>query len=324
MSLLRFIYSQLFVNLPYPEGSYEGKTVIVTGSNVGLGKEAARHFARLGTSTLILAVRNIEKGEAAKKEIEQSTGCDGDVIKVWQLDLSNYSSVRSFAAKVNKELKRVDIAILNAAIATYKYRTAEDNEETITVNVVSTFLLALLLLPTLKQTAQKFNTRPTMSITSSEVHGFTPFKEKSAPEGQIFTTLNGKETADMNDRYQVSKLLEIFALRAMVERRPASDIPVTINCMNPGFCHSELTREGHWRFALLKALLARSTEQGSRTLIHAVSQGPETHGQYLSDCKIEDPAPLVLSEEGKKAQVRVWDELVQKLEAIQPGVTSNL
>lgn len=74
----------------------------------------------------------------------------------------------------------------------------------------------------------------------------------------------------------------------------------------------------------MKALLARSTEYGSRTLVHAVSQGPESHGKYLSDCKIVEPSPFVLSDEGKVTQDRVWDELMKKLEAIKPGVTAVL
>lgn len=56
-----FLYSQLIQTLPYPKASFAGKSVIVTGSNVGLGKEAAR----LGASPLILAVRSLEKGNAA-------------------------------------------------------------------------------------------------------------------------------------------------------------------------------------------------------------------------------------------------------------------
>ena len=88
-----FLHSQLFVSLPEPTATFAGKTVIVTGSNVGLGKEAARHYARLGASTVVLAVRNLEKGEAAKTDIDQSTGCGPDVVKVWQLDLASYQSV---------------------------------------------------------------------------------------------------------------------------------------------------------------------------------------------------------------------------------------
>ena len=87
--------------------------------------------------------------------------------------------------------------------------------------------------------------------------------------------------------------------------------------------YSELARDSGWGLFFVKLVFARSTEKGSRTLVHAASQGSESHGQYLHDCKISSPSPLVLSGEGKKAQDRVWDELVKKLEAIRPDVTSN-
>jgi hypothetical protein len=80
-----FLYSQLCVRLPYPSQSFNGQTVIVTGSNTGLGLEAARHFTRLGASKVILAVRSISKGQEAQKSIEQTTHRLG-VCEVWQLD----------------------------------------------------------------------------------------------------------------------------------------------------------------------------------------------------------------------------------------------
>lgn len=55
----------------------------------------------------------------------------------------------------------------------------EGNESTITVNVVSTFLLALLILPKLQETAQQFNITPNLTIVSSEVHFFTPVSAAS-------------------------------------------------------------------------------------------------------------------------------------------------
>lgn len=73
----------------------------------------------------------------------------------------------------------------------------------------------------------------------------------------------------------------------------------------------------------MKLLLARSTECGSRTLVHAAAQGKESHGCYLSDCEIATPSPIVASEEGRETQDRVWGELVKKLEAIKPGMMSN-
>lgn len=319
-----FIYSQLFASLPSPTYDYTGKTVIVTGSNVGLGKEAARHFTRLGATTVILAVRSIEKGEAAKNDIEASTRKQG-VVQVWQLDMSSYKSVLDFSAKASKELNRIDVALLNAGVARAQWELAEGEESTITVNVNSTFLLALSLLPKLKETATKFNTRPNLTITASEVHAWAKFEERKAPEGKIFETLSSNEdTGAIADRYMVSKLLEVLTIRAMAEEKTATQIPVTINCVNPGLCHSELGREAGWSLWLTKILLARSTELGSRNLVHAASLGPESHGQYISDCVVARPSDYVLSGEGWKDQRRVWKELAEKLERIQKGVTNNL
>ncbi|KAK7191743.1 hypothetical protein DPSP01_008024 [Paraphaeosphaeria sporulosa] len=326
-SFFQFVYGQLFTQLTKPTTSFEGKTVIVTGSNVGLGKEAARHITRNNASTVILAVRSLEKGEAAKKDIEASVGKKG-VIKVWQLDMSSYQSVLEFAARASKELQRLDIAILNAGVAKGTWEVFEKDESTITVNVVSTFLLALALLPQMKQTANLYNVRPTLTIVASEVHFWAKFPEENAPDGQIFHELNKKPAVlnadNLGNRYQVSKLLDVFGTRAMADRKSAQAVPVTFNCVNPGLCHSELSRDSGIALTIVKFFLARTTECGSRTLVHAAASGAESHGHYLSDCKVTLPSDYVLSNEGYVAQNRVWDELMAKLEAIKPGVTANL
>lgn len=85
--------------------------------------------------------------------------------------------------------------------------------------------------------------------------------------------------------------------------------------------NSEFGRESGRLVAFFRLLLARTTEVGSRTLVHAAAQGTESHGQYLSDCGITPPSTYVRSEEGKRDQERVWKELVAKLETIQKGIT---
>jgi retinol dehydrogenase 12 len=336
--ILKFLYSQLFIRLPYPGSTFDGQTIIVTGSNVGLGLEAARHFTRLNAGKVILAVRNTEKGNAAKKSIEESTGRK-NVVEVWSLDLSSYDSVKAFAKRAS-QLPRLDIVVENAGIATYNYEVFEDHESTITTNVISTYLLALLLLPKLRESGQRHNNNPRpphLIIVSSEVHFLTPLPEKSAPEGHLLSTLDNKSTANMRDRYNVSKLLEVFFTRELASRSPppsssttskgAAKGGVIINFLNPGLCHSELTRNGGWGMWLMKALLARTTEAGSRTLVHAAVAGEESHGQYLSDCRVAPVAPLVVKdakEQRGKLQRRVWDEVVRELEKIQPGIMANV
>ena len=167
---------------------------------MGLGLEAARHFVRLKAEKVILGVRNLEKGEAAKKSIQESTNRT-NVVEVWQLDLTSYDSTKQFAKKAETSLKRIDALVENAGIAKRVYRVAEDNEATITTNVVSTFLLALMMLPKLRETASRFNTTPRLVVVSSEVHFYTTFPERKAEN--IFKTLNDKETANMGDRYQL-------------------------------------------------------------------------------------------------------------------------
>lgn len=180
----------------YPVNDFSNQTIIVTGANIGLGFEAAKHFVRLGAEKVILAVRSVSKGEAAQKAIEDSTGRVG-VAVVWELDLGSYRSVKEFADKAGG-LARLDAVVENAGIAAMDFNILEDNESTITVNVVSTFLLALLLLPKLQESGRIFSTVPRLTIVSSSVHEWAKFEERKADN--IFEVISNKETANMRER----------------------------------------------------------------------------------------------------------------------------
>ncbi len=140
----------------------------MTGSNVGLGLEAARHIVRLGGSKVIIACRSQEKGDAAKRDIEESTKRTG-VVEVWLVDLGSYENVKHFCSRA-ANLDRLDAVVENAGIATPTYTELEGMESTVTVNVTSTFLMALLLLPKLRADAIKYNTTPRLTIVASEAH----------------------------------------------------------------------------------------------------------------------------------------------------------
>lgn len=196
--LLNFIYSQLFVSLPYPSHDFSGQTVIVTGANVGLGLEAARHFTRLNAAKVILGVRNVENGNEAKKSIEASTKRTG-AVEVWQLDLSSYESVKQFVERA-QGLSRLDVVLENAGLAgNLQFATPEGTEATITVNVISTFLLGLMILPKLRETATKFNVEPHLVIVSSEVHAFPKFEERH--HAGFLARLSDKDSAKMQERF---------------------------------------------------------------------------------------------------------------------------
>lgn len=193
----KYIYSQLIFTPPYPKQTYTGQTIIVTGSNVGLGLEAARHFVRLDAKKVILAVRTLEKGEAAKESILKSEKKPAGVVEVWGLDLSSYQSSKDFAKRA-QALDRLDILVENAGIVTEEWKITEDNESTITTNVVSPVLHALLLLPKLRETAVKFNTMPRVVFVTSFVHWLTKFPEQK--EEKIFEALADKSKARMAKR----------------------------------------------------------------------------------------------------------------------------
>ncbi|KAI9851406.1 MAG: CDP-diacylglycerol--glycerol-3-phosphate 3-phosphatidyltransferase [Thelocarpon superellum] len=265
-SPLGFLYSQTFVTLPYPEQDFTDQSVIVTGSNVGLGLEAARHFTRLNASKVILAVRSLAKGEEAKSSIEASTRREG-VLEVWQLDLGSYESVRQFVQRA-QGLPRLDVVVENAGVASFGFAMVEDNERMITVNVISTFLLALMILPKLRETARKFKVEPHLVIVTSEVHVRAKFAERTS-EG-FLQVLGDKDKANMAERYPLSKLLEVFYVRELAARTKTSGKGnVIINCVNPGLCHSSLSREAPFMLEVMKFFLARSTEHGSRSLVPA-------------------------------------------------------
>lgn len=232
--ILSFLHRQFFGKLPVPTASFQGKTVIVTGSNVGLGLETSRWIVRLGASRVILACRNTSKGLAAAKDIRATTGCSSDTLDVWQLDMGSYASVQAFASRVKTELPRLDVLIANAGINSQTFQLIEDNEAMVTINFVSLFLLGFLLYPKLRETAAQYKTQTHFTITSSDLHETAKFDESKAPRGQIFAALNDESTFSGVDRYPTSKLLEILIVKEMASLSPLDSHNVIINCVSPG------------------------------------------------------------------------------------------
>ncbi|SPQ24272.1 97338198-5913-4742-84f5-70c47488663f [Thermothielavioides terrestris] len=322
------IFSNLFVKLPVPRGNPElpNQVMIVTGSNTGLGLETSRHLLRLGLGKLIMAVRNLSKGHDAKQDLLKSTGRDDASIEVWPLDMDSYESVKAFARRA-AQLPRLDGVLANAGIMTRKFSLSEGHEKTLTVNVISTFLLCLLLLPKLRQSAQQTGRPARFVIPNSALHYMAPLAEL-APEGPIIPRLDDPAKADMAGRYPLSKLLVLYAVRELAERCKDKDKGrlIIINTPNPSYCVSNLARETSGLGArAAEKLLARTTEEGSRTLYHALCDaGEESNGQYLTNCHVQTPSRHAFRQCAQPLQGRFFDELLATLEKIQPGISSNI
>ncbi|KAF2791719.1 NAD(P)-binding protein [Melanomma pulvis-pyrius CBS 109.77] len=323
MSFLDFVKSQRqHVPIVPTPSDCNGGTYIVIGANTGLGYECVKHLVRLSAVRVIMGVRSLSKGDAAKAQIEAETGIKG-VAEVWHIDLTSYDSVKEFADRV-KRLDRVDGVVENAAIAMANQTFSEGLETSLTVNVISTLLLAVLVLPKLQESAKKYGISPRLAAVGSGV-AFSVKGELEKSNGDVLDAVSA-DGGNMSKRYPVSKLLELYAIRQLALLRPVSETGVTINYVNPGFCKTELSRNAGfilWAIlGIMKIFLGRTAEVGSRTLLHAgVAAGKDSHGKYVSECEIKEGqvAPWVTDDAGAKMQNRVWESVSKKLNIIQPG-----
>lgn len=206
----------------------------MTGSNVGLGYEAAKQLLGLGLSKLIIAVRSQERGDEAMRKLQSLYPAAS--IEVSLLDLASYDSIKAFVSRC-EALPRLDFAILNAGVVKFKYETNKltGHEETIQINVLSTALLASLLLPKLSKSSP--NGPGKITITGSEVAEFATFKQrKTFP---VLPQFDDEKTFDAGERYNVSKLLlQYYVIGAAREIDPSK---VILNVVNPGFCYGSVS-----------------------------------------------------------------------------------
>ncbi|KXJ86428.1 hypothetical protein Micbo1qcDRAFT_126208 [Microdochium bolleyi] len=331
-----YLRSQLCTTIPYPTHSFAGHTIIVTGANTGMGLEAARHFARLGAAKIILAVRDQAKGAAAKHAIETSTpGCGSEVVQVWALDLCSYASVAAFGERVDRELDRLDVVVANAGILPYGTETVGQDEATITVNVVNSLHHAVLMLPKLRHTAERLGKETVLTFTGSWTHGLVNvdwIKGYQKGGGGVFAELSRRaEKAVALDRYAVSKLIQLLAVRELATQVTTSGKPgsqrVVVSTVNPGGVKTDIDRGSTGLQRIMNRSAGwslRATEVGGRTLVHGAQGGKATHGAYLDNCVVREPYQCVTSAAGVEAQRRVWEELVVKLTRINPAIVNAI
>ncbi|NWX38724.1 RDH12 dehydrogenase, partial [Notiomystis cincta] len=179
----------------------EGKVVIVTGANTGIGKETARDLAQRGK--VIIACRDIAKAEAAASEIRAETGNQQVIVK--KLDLADTKSIREFAEKFLAEEKELHILINNAGVMLCPYsKTADGFEMHLGVNHLGHFLLTFLLLERLKHSAPA----RIVNVSSLAHHG-----------GRIrFHDLHGERSYNRGLAYCHSKLANVLFTRELARR----------------------------------------------------------------------------------------------------------
>ena len=250
-----------------------GKTVIITGANTGIGKETAIDLARRN-ARVILACRNVEKGEKAAVEVRKKS--ESDNVVFLQLDLASLTSVRQFAARVLEEEPRLDILINNAGVMACPYTKTEDGfEMQFGVNHFGHFLLTNLLLDHLKEA-------PSARIVNVSSHGHMLGKIN-------FDDLNSQQSYGAWSAYGRSKLANILFTRSLAKRLEGTN--VTVNALHPGSVKNELGRHSplittiaFWLFSIF----IKTPWEGAQTSIYcAVSEEMEgVSGKYLADCKI--------------------------------------
>lgn len=132
------------------------------------------------------------------------------------------------------------------------------------------------------------------------------------------------------DRYGTTKLLQMFFVRQLAQHLPdpAAKGGIILNTLTPGFCRTALFRDNPFPASVIvwfnSWILGRSAATGARTLVHAAAAGPDTHGKWLDTCVVREPSSYVRGEAGVKAQKRVYDELMEILERVQPGISKNI
>ncbi|KAI9148326.1 Short chain dehydrogenase FGM9 [Paramyrothecium foliicola] len=277
----------------------KGRTFIVTGGNTGIGYECAKHLVKLQAERVIITVRDQAKGTAAKEAIEKESERNG-VIDVFHLDLCQYDSIRGFVRKLEAEVDRVDGVIANAGIANGAWVVNEGMEGNIQVNFIANMYLTALLVPYMQSLGQKHGIVPRITLVGSMGTFIAPTDLLAdIDRDDIFNDLNNKAkwgNREMNYRYVLSKLLLHFSVRQLATLSPESTTGVVINVADPG-------------------------EMGSRAILAGQGIKEASHGKFVSDCYIaEDRIPdWVTDENGKDWQKKVWDQLFNELERIQPG-----
>lgn len=252
----------------------DGKVVIITGANTGIGKETALDLAKRG-ARVYMACRDFKRCEDARLEIVEKS--QNSSVFNRTLDLGSLASIRRFAKEFIAEEKRLDVLVNNAGLMGPRRLTSDGFEMIMGVNHMGHFLLTNLLLPLLVK-----STPSRIVVVSSMAHRMGKLKRDD---------LNSEKSFKEFSAYANSKLANLLFVRELSKR--LKDSGVTVNAAHPGAVRTEIARDSSKCLALMLApifmWLMKSAELGAQTQIRlAVDPGLEkVTGKYFSNCKVD-------------------------------------
>lgn len=277
----------------------QGKVCIVTGSNSGIGKETASALASMG-ATVVMAVRNQERGKKARAEITEVSGNDATDLMI--CDVSSTSSIRSFTKELIGKYNRLDVLINNAGAVFSKRETTVDGfESTFEVDYLGMFLLTHKLLPLLRSSA------PARIINLSS--GLYKSGRLDLNDLQSEKSYNGMQV------YANAKLMVLMFTYALARRLEGSG--VTANAVMPGFAATNLGRNtGSLRQSIMFKLVRPmqiSPKKGAGTSVYLASSDEirDVTGKCFAKKQEVTTAPVSYD---KELQEKLWNRSLELLE----------
>jgi len=294
----------------------DGKVIIVTGGNVGLGAEAAKEFASRG-ATVILACRNFENTKDTLRKIRESTG--NNDVHYMHVDLSNLESVREFSVAVTARFPSIYALVCNAGVwvpMDKHMKTSDGYEIHAGVNHLGHFLLTNLLLDKLEESAPSRVVVVSSGLQSSGKLDFSAndhFKEGRQPGP------NNRSHAPTG--YCDSKLMNALFTKELAVRLQGKGVSTVALC--PGWCYTQLARHVHipvykkLLFMPFAFMFMRSAWRGAQNIVHAVVEDDQNlvSGGFYKECKIAAKENSKLDEMADTG-LQLW-EISQKLTGLQ-------